>query len=66
MQEGRLIAFFNKILGQRSQLKSIYQKKLMAICLVVQNWKHYLLGRFGPINKVYGSFHYKEEWGVGK
>lgn len=42
MQEQRPIAFFRRILGIRAQGKSIYEK---AMCLVVQRWKHYLLGR---------------------
>lgn len=45
MQEGRLIAFYSRLLGPRAQCKSIYEKELMAVCLSMIKWKHYLLGR---------------------
>lgn len=45
MQDDKPVAFFSKVLGPKSQLKSIYEKELMAICLAVQKWRYYLLGR---------------------
>lgn len=45
MQDNRPVAFFSKLLGPQAQLKSIYEKELMEICLAVQRWRHYLLGR---------------------
>lgn len=45
LQEHRPIAFYSKLLGVRAQQKSIYEKELMAICLAIQKWKYYLMGR---------------------
>lgn len=45
MQEHIPVAFFSRILGPRAQAKLVYKKELIAVCLVVQKWKHYLLGR---------------------
>lgn len=45
MQGGRPVAYFSKLLGSKAQHKSIYEKELIAICLAVQKWRHYLLGR---------------------
>lgn len=44
LQEGRHVAYFSKILGIKAQQKSIYEKKLITICLAVMKWKPYLLG----------------------
>ena len=45
MQNDRPIAYFSKLLGTRAQQKSVYEKELMAICLAVQKWRYFLLGR---------------------
>ncbi|RVW36299.1 Retrovirus-related Pol polyprotein from transposon 297 [Vitis vinifera] len=45
MQTQRLVANFSQVLSVKERQKSIYEKELMAIVLVVQNWHHYLLGR---------------------
>lgn len=37
IQDDCPVAFFSKLLGPKAQLKSIYEKELMAICLAVQN-----------------------------
>lgn len=45
MQHNRPIAFFSKLLGVRTQQKSICENELIAICLSIQKWKYYWLGR---------------------
>lgn len=41
-QDNHPLAYFSQTLGPRARLKSIYEKELMAIVLVVLKWKHYL------------------------
>lgn len=41
----RPIAYYSKLLGPRTQNKSIYEKELMSICLAIKKWKYYLMGR---------------------
>ena len=45
MQEGRLVAYMSQTLLDWAQQKLVYERELMAIVLVVQKWRHYLLGR---------------------
>lgn len=45
LMQQRPVAYFSRILGPRAQGRSIYEKEMMAMCLAVQRWKHYLLGR---------------------
>lgn len=41
----RPIAFFSKVLSLHTQAKSAYERELIAIVIVVQHWRSYLLGR---------------------
>lgn len=45
MQKKHPIAFFSEVLGPRARMRSIYEKKLMAIVLAVKKWRHFLLSR---------------------
>ena len=45
MQEARPLTYFSRVLSSSLQMKSIYERELMAIVLAVQKWHHFLLGR---------------------
>ena len=44
-QKGHIIAFFSKALSPKLQVKSIYEKDMLAILSAVKKWNAYLLGR---------------------
>ena len=58
IQEGRPIAYFSWVLSISSRLKSIYERQLMAIVLVVQRRCHFLLGRHVIIHTAQQSIRY--------
>lgn len=58
MQNGRPVAYFSKLLGSKAQQKSVYEKELIAICLAVQKWRHYLLGRHFVVRSDQQSLRY--------
>ncbi|BAT84456.1 hypothetical protein VIGAN_04183900 [Vigna angularis var. angularis] len=43
-QNRRPIAFYSKALSEGTLGKSIYEKELMAVVMVIQHWRPYLLG----------------------
>ena len=43
-QEGRPIAFLSQALSPRHLGLSIYEKKLLAVLMAVEKWRHYLEG----------------------
>ncbi|KAA0051027.1 transposon Tf2-1 polyprotein isoform X1 [Cucumis melo var. makuwa] len=45
IQSNRPIAYFSHTLSLRDQEKAVYERELMAVVLVVQRWRPYLLGR---------------------
>ncbi|GJV84737.1 retrotransposon-related protein [Tanacetum coccineum] len=45
MQSKRPIAYFSKALSDMNLNKSAYEKEIMALVLVIQHWRPYLLGR---------------------
>lgn len=45
MQEGKPLAFFSKAISPRDMGLSTYEKELLAVVLVVQRWRGYLLGK---------------------
>lgn len=45
MQEQCPIAYYNQVLSQCANIKSVYEKTFMAIVLAVQKWRLYLLGQ---------------------
>lgn len=58
MQDNKRLAFFNKLLRSQAQQKTNYEKKLTAIGLAIEKWKHYLVGDtilYELTNKAFGT-----------
>ena len=45
MQKNRPFAFLSKGLSERSMPKSVYERELISLVLIVKKWCPYLLGR---------------------
>jgi hypothetical protein len=58
MQEGRPLAFTNRKLSERNLGKPIYEKEMLAIFHVVDQWRPYLLGQCFQINIDHQSLKY--------
>lgn len=43
-QNHRPIAYYSHTLSARARMKSVYERELMAVVMVVQRWRPYLLG----------------------
>ena len=56
MKKNRPIAFLSKGLFERSMHKSIYERELIALVLIVKKWCPYLLGRRFVIRTTQVSF----------
>lgn len=58
MQDQHPHSFQQQIASPRAQAKSIYEKELMAMCLAIQKWRHYLLGRHSSVRTNQQSFRF--------
>ncbi|PHU07534.1 hypothetical protein BC332_24023 [Capsicum chinense] len=58
LQDNHPIAYFSKGLSFSSHLKSTYDRKLLALVLALQKWKHYLLGHHFYVQTDHYSLKY--------
>nr|XP_027093534.1 uncharacterized protein LOC113713927 [Coffea arabica] len=58
MQQGRPIAYYSQVLGQKNQTRSTYEKELLSLITAVQKWKHYLMGNHFIIKTDHESLKY--------
>ncbi|KAH0746266.1 hypothetical protein KY285_007923 [Solanum tuberosum] len=58
LQDDHPIAYFSKGLSFSSRLKSTYDRKLLALVLALQKWKHYLLGNHFYVRTDHCSLKY--------
>lgn len=58
LQNNHPIAYFSKLLGPRTKVKSIYKKELIAVVFAVQKWRHYLMGRRFVVRTDQQSLHF--------
>ena len=61
-QNGHPIAFISKALSPRNQGLSVYEKEYLAILMVVEQWRHYLLqGEFFIHTDHHSLIHLNEQ-----
>jgi hypothetical protein len=58
MQDGHPIAFESRKLNKREDLKSTYNKEMLAIMHALAKWRQYLLGRKFSIRTDHNSLQY--------
>ena len=58
MQDSHPIAYLSKALSPKHQALSTYEKEFMAVVLVVEKWRPYLLGRHFVIKTDHFSLKY--------
>jgi len=61
MQDSHPLAYMSKALSSKHQALSTYEKEFMAVVLVVEKWRPYLLGRHFVIKTYHFSLKYLME-----
>ena len=45
IQDGHPIGFMSKKLSNAAEIKSMFERELMAVVVATQKWQHYLIGQ---------------------